>query len=134
MQRATLSTRQQQQQLAAAPPAAAAAAQTAPAPATRRRGWRLVAHADAALLQDMIVGGAVTAAATAAIANGLAKGEPELCAACTGIGGCECFVCQGSGRTADPERAGRRRSCLGCKGVGRMLCTKCGGSGYIKAL
>lgn len=32
-----------------------------------------MAHADAALLQDMIVGGAVTAAATAAIANGLAK-------------------------------------------------------------
>jgi hypothetical protein len=59
-----------------APPASSGRAQmAAPSAATQRRqrGASLVAHADAAVLQEIIVGSAVTAATAAALINGSSK-------------------------------------------------------------
>lgn len=100
-------------------------------------------------LQDVIVGGAVTAAVGAALYSGL-KQEPVPCDLCAGNGGIKCFACSGAGgnlASVDPdvleEQAGRKLargftsssnrpgSCRVCKGKGLVLCSKCKGSGYI---
>lgn len=111
---------------------------------------QLHACATAALTQDVIVGGAVTAAVGAALYSGL-KQEPVPCDLCAGNGGIKCFACSGAGSSVDlidPDileaQAGRKLargftsssgsrpgSCRVCKGKGLVLCSKCKGTGYI---
>lgn len=101
-------------------------------------------------LQDLIVGGAVTAAVGAALYNGLKK-EPVPCDLCAGNGGIRCFACQGGGSmdlvdkdllaTNNQQRPPKRdfvgrgganpRACRVCQGTGLVLCSKCKGSGYL---
>jgi DnaJ-class molecular chaperone len=108
-----------------------------------------LAATDPAALQDVIVGGAVTAAVGAALYSGL-KQEPVPCDLCAGNGGIKCFACSGAGSSMDvidPDileaQAGRKLargftsssssrpgSCRVCKGKGLVLCSKCKGSGY----
>lgn len=100
--------------------------------------------------QDVIVGGAVTAAVGAALYSGL-KQEPVPCDLCAGNGGIKCFACSGAGSSMDlidpsvlEAQAGRKLargftsgssskpgSCRVCKGKGLVLCSKCKGTGYI---
>ncbi|CAL5227470.1 g10447 [Coccomyxa viridis] len=99
-------------------------------------------------LQELIVGGAVLTAVTAAIVNGF-KGEPKICDLCQGVGGTKCFACSGSGLSKSlPERklapGGLKRDFLGrvpdpeacrvCGGSGMNLCSRCRGSGYLRSL
>ncbi|KAK9916732.1 hypothetical protein WJX75_006334 [Coccomyxa subellipsoidea] len=94
-------------------------------------------------LQDVIVGGAVLTAVSAALYNGL-KGDPQVCDLCQGVGGAKCFACEGAGTREMQEKkgvAGQRRDFVGrvanpsacrvCGGAGMNLCSKCKGSGYI---
>jgi hypothetical protein len=96
-------------------------------------------------LQDVIVGGAVTAAVGAAFYTGLKK-EPEACDLCAGNGGIRCFACSGDGTRevidksilseGRPKRdvvgrSGNPRNCRVCGGTGLVLCSKCKGSGYM---
>lgn len=103
-------------------------------------------------MQDVIVGGAVTAAVGAALYSGL-KQDPVPCDLCAGNGGIKCFACSGAGTGSmdliqtDPDlleaQAGRKLargftnsssrpgSCRVCKGKGLVLCSKCKGTGYM---
>ncbi|CAL8466597.1 g6133 [Coccomyxa elongata] len=95
-------------------------------------------------LQDVIVGGAVLTAVSAALYNGL-KGEPQVCDLCQGVGGARCFACEGAGTRESQETkkgmTGQRRDIIGrvanpsackvCGGSGMNLCSKCRGSGYV---
>ncbi|KAI3428588.1 hypothetical protein D9Q98_007411 [Chlorella vulgaris] len=119
-------------------------------PQRRHRGAALVAHVgDATVLQELIVGGAVTAATAAALINGSNKGEPEVCSSCAGTGGITCIVCEGSGkmsgvsrealaassRQRDPLGGSRnQRECVACKGPGKIFCKQCKGSGFSRRL
>ncbi|GBF92377.1 disulfide-isomerase-like [Raphidocelis subcapitata] len=108
-----------------------------------------VAAADPAAIQDLIVGGAVTAAVGAALFSGLRK-DPVPCELCMGTGGIKCFACDGDGAGAsrdglgsDAPAAARRprrdpvgrtpsgRACRVCGGGGLVLCSRCRGSGYV---
>ncbi len=98
--------------------------------------------------QDVIVGGAVTAAVAAALVSGLRK-EPEPCPLCQGTGGAKCFGCGGAGEMGaliDPLQAsaarparrdvvgrsgGNPRACRVCSGAGLVLCRECRGSGFV---
>mmetsp|Transcript_16484 Transcript_16484/g.35637 ORF Transcript_16484/g.35637 Transcript_16484/m.35637 type:complete len:166 (+) Transcript_16484:29-526(+) len=97
-------------------------------------------------LQDIIVGGAVVGAVSAALFAGLRK-EPVVCDLCQGTGGARCFVCGGEGKMPSLisreelmegqtkrdmfGRSGNNRSCKVCKGAGLVGCSKCKGSGYV---
>lgn len=143
-------------------------------PRMTRRGRR---STQAAALQEVLVGAAVSGVAAAALINGLkvcvrgcrtlcllglpcrldkgtaplvpsrVQGEPEVCQACAGAGGVQCFACSGSGHMVPAEalagegsqlrdarrprgrRAGECRACMGC---GMLRCKKCSGSGYLR--
>ncbi|BDA41119.1 probable DZC4 Protein BUNDLE SHEATH DEFECTIVE 2, chloroplastic [Coccomyxa sp. Obi] len=108
-----------------------------------RRGGNTICPRASADLQDVIVGGAVLTAVSAALYNGL-KGEPQVCDLCQGVGGAKCFACEGIGTRASQEKknmAGQRRDLIGrvanpsacnvCGGSGMNLCSKCRGSGYV---
>jgi hypothetical protein len=112
--------------------------------------------------QDVIVGGAVTAAVGAALYSGLKK-DPVPCDLCAGNGGIRCFACSGDvmsssssmssyddlidkdlllppeQRKQRPKRdivgrsGGNPRACKVCKGTGLVLCSKCKGSGYMSS-
>lgn len=99
---------------------------------------------DPALMQDIIIGGAVASAVSAAFVNGL-KQEPEVCPSCAGTGGVRCFACDGSGKFSTTVklddgtdgssrdvfgRSINKRECTACKGAGLLFCRRCGGSGY----
>ena len=99
---------------------------------------------DPSLMQEVLVGGAVVGAVSAALIGGLRQ-EPEVCPSCAGSGGVRCFACEGSGKmsgaameefTAARERrdtVGRSVSkleCRACKGAGLLFCKKCSGNGY----
>lgn len=56
--------------------------------------------------------------------------KPRPCERCRGVGGAQCFVCDGSGRTFDSARA-REVKCRGCFGRGLLLCRRCRGRGYV---
>jgi hypothetical protein len=116
----------------------------------------LLSSIDSSTLQDVIVGGAVTAAVGAALYSGLKK-EPVPCDLCAGNGGIRCFACSGVGtgsmesldgsplgsadgdavastrprRDAVGRLGGNPRACRVCKGTGLVLCSKCRGSGYM---
>eukprot|EP00882_Tetradesmus_deserticola_P007590 GHRQ01007994.1.p1 GENE.GHRQ01007994.1~~GHRQ01007994.1.p1 ORF type:complete len:171 (+),score=64.15 GHRQ01007994.1:768-1280(+) len=162
---ATRSISQHQQQLASS----AAAADAGWLAGSRRSRCRhicqsldpvmVIASTDPAALQDVIVGGAVTAAVGAALYSGLKK-DPIPCDLCAGNGGIRCFACSsdmlgssGSMSSLDdlidkdvllppeqrkrPKRdilgrsGGNPRACKVCKGTGLVLCSKCRGSGYM---
>lgn len=95
-------------------------------------------------MQDVVVGGAVAAAVSAALVGGF-KQEPCVCESCAGSGGVRCFACEGTGTMSsvaleelaaaaakrDPlGRAVSKRECRACKGAGLLFCKKCSGSGY----
>jgi len=96
------------------------------------------------VLQDVIVGGAVISAVSAALVYG-SKKEPEVCPSCAGTGGVKCFACGGTGvmsgeipeevkSEARRDALGRNRlknECIACKGVGLLFCKRCKGSGYV---
>ena len=102
--------------------------------------------ADPALMQDVLMGGAVVTAVGAALVAGM-KSEPEVCSSCAGSGGVRCFACEGTGKmsgigmeelakaaAAQRDPLGRnpsKRECLACKGAGMLFCKKCSGSGYV---
>jgi hypothetical protein len=48
-------------------------------------------------MQDLIVGGAVSAAVGAALVGGTRK-DAEACSLCQGTGGARCFACEGTGK------------------------------------
>ena len=50
-------------------------------------------------MQDLIVGGAVSAAVGAALVGGTRK-DAEACSLCQGTGGARCFACEGTGKSA----------------------------------
>lgn len=108
--------------------------------------WTL-ASTDPSALQDLIVGGAITAAVGAALYSGLQK-DPVPCDLCMGTGGIRCFACEGSGKMdakppgaaaaqqlrprRDPVgRSGNPRACRVCGGTGLVLCSRCKGKGYV---
>lgn len=100
---------------------------------------------DPALMQDVLMGGAVVGAVGAALTSGLKK-DPEVCESCAGSGGVRCFACEGTGKmsgvtleelakatAAQRDPLGRnvsKRECRACKGCGLLFCKKCSGSGY----
>lgn len=96
-------------------------------------------------LQEYIVGGAVIGVLTGALYNGLKK-DPQMCDLCQGVGGAQCFGCDGTGRMegleADKRRSKRNfagvtkdaQQCRVCRGSGRVMCSKCKGSGYLSSL
>ncbi len=105
-----------------------------------------IAQMDPGLVQDVLVGGAVTAAVSAALLSGLKK-ESEPCDLCRATGGIQCFACAGTGNTVPVDvdeaatarpsssmdmlrRTTSRRACRVCKGVGLLLCKQCKGAGY----
>ncbi|KAF8071063.1 BSD2 [Scenedesmus sp. PABB004] len=141
-----------QQAAAAGGAGAGAAARRRGAPCGALDPVMLLAATDPAALQDVIVGGAVTAAVGAALVSGLRK-EPQPCELCAGNGGTRCFACSGGGSmdggdpdavlggeaavAARPRRdpigraGGNPRACRVCKGTGLVLCRQCRGSGYV---
>ena len=71
-------------------------------PARRSQNPRLLAPplragVDPSAMQDLIVGGAVSAAVGAAIVGGTRK-DAEACSLCQGTGGARCFACEGTGK------------------------------------
>ncbi|EFN55349.1 hypothetical protein CHLNCDRAFT_134365 [Chlorella variabilis] len=123
------------------------AADAAAAAAGQRGAAQLCRAVDPAGLQEVLVGGAVTAATAAALINGSSKGDPEVCASCAGTGGIKCFACEGSGkmlgvsrealaaaaRQRDPLGGSRnQRECVACKGAGKIFCKNCSGSGFSR--
>lgn len=55
---------------------------------TRRQQRVVLCNADPAMMQDVLVGGAVTAAVGSAMFNGLKSGDVQLCDLCQGVGAC----------------------------------------------
>lgn len=127
-------------------PAAAVggAASRAQEGAARGREAHVCHSTDPALMQEVLVGGAVFGAVSAALIGGLRQ-EPEVCQSCAGSGGVRCFACEGTGRMSgaameELTAAGARRDTLGrnvsklecraCKGAGLLFCKKCNGNGY----
>lgn len=113
---------------------------------TRARGSTHVCRAlDPAIFQDILVGGAVITAISAALYAGLKK-DPVPCDLCQGLGGVQCFGCGGEGKMTNlikPEDLQKRtkrdiigrnrnpRECRVCGGVGLTFCSRCKGSGYV---
>ena len=108
---------------------------------------------DPALMQDVIMGGAVVRMGGAAVINGIKNDDPEICPSCAGSGGVRCFACDATGkmtglgleelgkarsaagRGSGRDAFGRRnsvsnRECIACKGAGMLFCKRCSGSGY----
>ncbi|KAI8475383.1 MAG: hypothetical protein J3K34DRAFT_404744 [Monoraphidium minutum] len=97
-------------------------------------------------MQDVLVGGAITAAIGVALYTGL-KRDPVPCDLCMGTGGIRCFACEGTGKmepapspggAASPTprrdpvgRSSNPRACRVCGGSGLVLCSKCKGIGYM---
>lgn len=112
------------------------------ASAAIERASRLCPHAtDPALMQEILVGGAIASAVSAAFVNGI-KQEPSVCSCCAGNGGIKCFACEGAGRLTPVKmedsnkrdalgRSRNRLECRACKGAGLLFCKQCNGTGYV---
>jgi hypothetical protein len=71
-------------------------------------------------MQDLIVGGAVSAAVGAALVGGTRK-DAAACSLCQGTGGARCFACEGTGKreassSPDASDASASSSPLGSMG------------------
>jgi hypothetical protein len=66
---------------------------------------RTRAGVDPGAMQDLIVGGAVSAAVGAALVGGTRK-DAAACTLCQGTGGARCFACEGTGKRAASESSG----------------------------
>jgi hypothetical protein len=103
---------------AAAAPAAAAAA--AAAASSGRRRLPLLppcrVGVDPSSMQDLIVGGAVSAAVGAALVGGTRK-DAEACTLCQGTGGARCFACEGTGKR-EPDGSSSSSSSGGSSPLG----------------
>lgn len=118
-------------------------AKTGPCRTPARPARCVKCHGDPALMQDVIVFGSVITAAGLAVRNGLKSNETEMCDLCKGLGGAQCFVCEGSGLKkgvkleefqASGRRYGNPRLCNTCGGTGAIACRNCKGAGFVKGL
>lgn len=104
-------------------------------PQRRHRGAALVAHVgDATVLQELIVGGAVTAATAAALINGSNKASVGACDVPQGWNVCcptwpltHCCMMWA-------ELQGEPEVCSSCAGTGGITCIVCEGSGKMSGV